>query len=223
MAEDCCFLFRLLFRVPAGSSPLSGICIFQLGRYHVIHSSERRSDDEPAHGCGGRCVRAIVHLRDSLGHFDKYKDSDEHRQFTYSLGQNGNDSAMAGHYNASKSARKAGDVPIGRFRLPVCWFDTFAKPFRIDLYSSRSAGLVWRIIHCRSGGIGRRAWFRSMYSQGCGGSSPFFGTSSKDFATAKNQESKTPGLTSIMCTVYTLMEAVRKLHARSPQKLRTRA
>src|SRR4051795_6548116 len=28
----------------------------------------------------------------------------------------------------------------------------------------------------RSGGIGRRAWFRSMYSQGCGGSSPFFGT-----------------------------------------------
>jgi hypothetical protein len=30
---------------------------------------------------------------------------------------------------------------------------------------------------CRSGGIGRRAWFRSMYSQGCGGSSPFFGTS----------------------------------------------
>ncbi len=30
--------------------------------------------------------------------------------------------------------------------------------------------------HCRSGGIGRRAWFRSMYSQGCGGSSPPFGT-----------------------------------------------
>ena len=29
---------------------------------------------------------------------------------------------------------------------------------------------------CRSGGIGRRAWFRSTYSQGCGGSSPFFGT-----------------------------------------------
>src|SRR4051812_47860300 len=29
---------------------------------------------------------------------------------------------------------------------------------------------------CRSGGIGRRAWFRSMYPQGCGGSSPFFGT-----------------------------------------------
>src|SRR5579884_1264639 len=31
---------------------------------------------------------------------------------------------------------------------------------------------------CRSGGIGRRAWFRSMYPQGCGGSSPFFGTNS---------------------------------------------
>src|SRR5580698_9821364 len=28
----------------------------------------------------------------------------------------------------------------------------------------------------RNGGIGRRAWFRSMYSQGCGGSSPLFGT-----------------------------------------------
>jgi hypothetical protein len=33
---------------------------------------------------------------------------------------------------------------------------------------------------CRSGGIGRRAWFRSTYSQGCGGSSPFFGTKSID-------------------------------------------
>jgi|KBSMisStandDraft_5_1062788.scaffolds.fasta_scaffold22099_5 hypothetical protein len=32
-------------------------------------------------------------------------------------------------------------------------------------------------VTCRSGGIGRRAWFRSMYPQGCGGSSPFFGTS----------------------------------------------
>jgi hypothetical protein len=31
-------------------------------------------------------------------------------------------------------------------------------------------------VPCRSGGIGRRAWFRSTYSQGCGGSSPFFGT-----------------------------------------------
>jgi uncharacterized protein (TIGR00369 family) len=29
---------------------------------------------------------------------------------------------------------------------------------------------------CRSGGIGRRAWFRSMCPQGRGGSSPFFGT-----------------------------------------------
>src|SRR5437016_14679689 len=34
------------------------------------------------------------------------------------------------------------------------------------------------IVTSRSGGIGRRAWFRSMYPQGCGGSSPFFGTSS---------------------------------------------
>src|SRR5438270_11005314 len=29
---------------------------------------------------------------------------------------------------------------------------------------------------CHRGGIGRRAWFRSMYSPGCGGSSPFDGT-----------------------------------------------
>src|SRR5207253_5499003 len=36
------------------------------------------------------------------------------------------------------------------------------------------------IVTSRSGGIGRRAWFRSMYPQGCGGSSPFFGTSKFD-------------------------------------------
>ena len=36
--------------------------------------------------------------------------------------------------------------------------------------------VVRRIFTSRSGGIGRRAWFRSMYPQGCGGSSPFFGT-----------------------------------------------
>src|SRR5437016_6154071 len=29
---------------------------------------------------------------------------------------------------------------------------------------------------CGYGGIGRRAWFRSMYSQGCGGSSPLIRT-----------------------------------------------
>ena len=28
-------------------------------------------------------------------------------------------------------------------------------------------------VSCGCGGIGRRAWFRSMYPQGCGGSSPF--------------------------------------------------
>src|SRR5664279_1538880 len=40
---------------------------------------------------------------------------------------------------------------------------------------ARSADFAGRVA-CRSGGIGRRAWFRSTYSQGCGGSSPFFGT-----------------------------------------------
>jgi hypothetical protein len=42
------------------------------------------------------------------------------------------------------------------------------------VYFSSFAGRL--IAPCRSGGIGRRAWFRSMYSQGCGGSSPPFGT-----------------------------------------------
>src|SRR5271168_4943031 len=39
---------------------------------------------------------------------------------------------------------------------------------------------------CRSGGIGRRARFRSVYSQGCGGSSPPFGTkpSNQDLSAA---------------------------------------
>ena len=56
-------------------------------------------------------------------------------------------------------------------------FDTLSKPFKIDEYfPSQAPVFVWRLIQCRSGGIGRRAWFRSMYSQGCGGSSPFFGT-----------------------------------------------
>jgi hypothetical protein len=56
-------------------------------------------------------------------------------------------------------------------------FDTFHKPFKIErVFPVASAGCCWRLIQCRSGGIGRRAWFRSMYSQGCGGSSPFFGT-----------------------------------------------
>src|SRR6476661_4607662 len=56
-------------------------------------------------------------------------------------------------------------------------FDTLTKPFKIDEYfPSQAPVFVWRLIQCRSGGIGRRAWFRSMYSQGCGGSSPFFGT-----------------------------------------------
>src|SRR6202049_4691535 len=36
---------------------------------------------------------------------------------------------------------------------------------------------LWLASTGRSGGIGRRAWFRSMYPQGCGGSSPFDGTS----------------------------------------------
>src|SRR5438270_2851141 len=69
--------------------------------------------------------------------------------------------------------------------LPICahahlfpWFDRQRHLCRIFL-----AVLSWKAarnrrirVTCRSGGIGRRAWFRSMYPQGCGGSSPFFGT-----------------------------------------------
>src|SRR6478752_2100331 len=71
------------------------------------------------------------------------------------------------------------DSPISRYPdfLISRSFDTLSKPFKIDEYfPSQAPVFVWRLIQCRSGGIGRRAWFRSMYSQGCGGSSPFFGT-----------------------------------------------
>src|SRR5439155_19925974 len=69
--------------------------------------------------------------------------------------------------------------------LPICahahlfpWFDRQRHLCRISL-----AVLSWKAarnrrirVTCRSGGIGRRAWFRSMCPQGRGGSSPFFGT-----------------------------------------------
>src|SRR5438105_14165221 len=58
-----------------------------------------------------------------------------------------------------------------------------------ELTGSRSLSENGKVISClpglnisRSGGIGKRAWFRSMYPQGCRGSSPFFGTSSDAFA-----------------------------------------
>jgi hypothetical protein len=51
---------------------------------------------------------------------------------------------------------------------------------RLDAFVTLGVAAVQRCSlagpSCRSGGIGRRAWFRSMYPQGCGGSSPFFGT-----------------------------------------------
>ena len=58
--------------------------------------------------------------------------------------------------------------------------DLIANPSDHPVQSicSLNNGLCFSLvtIPCRSGGIGRRAWFRSMYPQGCGGSSPFFGT-----------------------------------------------
>jgi len=62
----------------------------------------------------------------------------------------------------------------------ILWFDRQRCLCRISL-----AVLSWKAarnrrirVTCRSGGIGRRAWFRSMCPQGRGGSSPFFGTNS---------------------------------------------
>src|SRR5689334_20403856 len=54
----------------------------------------------------------------------------------------------------------------------------------------------------RSGGIGRRAWFRSMYPQGCGGSSPFFGTKSSPFATATWFRNALLTFTNLLCGFY---------------------
>src|SRR5438132_12956471 len=75
-----------------------------------------------------------------------------------------------------------GPAPATRtiVRVLVLWvFDTECTVCRIEVCSSRTAparGATLRKVTRRSGGIGRRAWFRSMYPQGCGGSSPFFGT-----------------------------------------------
>ena len=75
-----------------------------------------------------------------------------------------------------------GPVPATRtiVRVLVLWvFDSECTVCRIEVCSSRTAparGATLRKVTRRSGGIGRRAWFRSMYPQGCGGSSPFFGT-----------------------------------------------
>ncbi len=44
-----------------------------------------------------------------------------------------------------------------------------------DTKSSRSSRVAQAVVS-RNGGIGRRAWFRSTFSQGSGGSSPLFGT-----------------------------------------------
>src|SRR5450755_2668857 len=52
----------------------------------------------------------------------------------------------------------------------VEWICTSFLPAR------RPARITAQSCNCHRGGIGRRAWFRSMYPQGCGGSSPFDGT-----------------------------------------------
>src|SRR6476469_822281 len=72
-----------------------------------------------------------------------------------------------------------------RFGAALLWHGVHAgsltliiRPVRIDIAVSsfKAVPAATLVVTCRSGGIGRRAWFRSMYPQGCGGSSPFFGT-----------------------------------------------
>src|SRR5581483_3159122 len=65
------------------------------------------------------------------------------------------------------------DTPRSACRIEeyvACYLRVFSFP------SQRVERRRGAIEKCRSGGIGRRAWFRSMYRQRCGGSSPFFGT-----------------------------------------------
>ena len=64
------------------------------------------------------------------------------------------------------------------------WFDTRWRLCRIEMWvflirRPRAAAAMKST--CHRGGIGRRAWFRSMYRQRCGGSSPFDGTKSLFF------------------------------------------
>jgi hypothetical protein len=67
------------------------------------------------------------------------------------------------------------------------WFDTQFPPCKNrgrGFFLQGGLGSPRYAVTCRSGGIGRRAWFRSMYPQGCGGSSPFFGTIAVAFSAA---------------------------------------
>ncbi len=63
------------------------------------------------------------------------------------------------------------------------WFDSTQHACKIEKLVLPDSAAFGPPLHCspdcHRGGIGRRAWFRSMYRQRCGGSSPFDGT--KDF------------------------------------------
>ncbi len=73
--------------------------------------------------------------------------------------------------------RETGIVDAALWRR---WFDSLCHACKIEVLiflTRRPSGR--RCIanqDCHRGGIGRRAWFRSMYRQRCGGSSPFDGT-----------------------------------------------
>src|SRR5580698_11672867 len=73
-------------------------------------------------------------------------------------------------------------VHLDSSRVQFCWRSALRPlaltPSPTFATLELAANLAYRQMQgpCRSGGIGRRAWFRSMYSQGCGGSSPLFGT-----------------------------------------------
>ena len=64
-------------------------------------------------------------------------------------------------------------------------FDTRRRVCKMKLWAFLIRRPIWPPLQskstCHRGGIGRRAWFRSMYRQRCGGSSPFDGTKSLFF------------------------------------------
>ena len=88
---------------------------------------------------------------------------------------------MSGVEGAGCEDYDDGEAGVGGYRLPAsAWFDTRPCVCRIKSVGLPDSAAWWQSLQCKStchrGGIGRRAWFRSMYRQRCGGSSPFDGT-----------------------------------------------
>ena len=80
----------------------------------------------------------------------------------------------AGQLAILRWRRVARDIPAKKLRSAALIANCQCRRYN-DLLPDRELNVSLASTR-RSGGIGRRAWFRSMYPQGCGGSSPFFGT-----------------------------------------------